>query len=337
MRSRNDLPGSCVTWTTSWSERSFVPPVTAERSPPDSRMTGADSPVIADSSTEPTPSMISPSAGMISPAETTTTSPRLQLGRRHVLEPAAVRPAVRDRRRAGGAERVGLRLAAALGDRLGEVREQDRQPEPEGDHAHEPELRRTALARGRGRRSTVVITLPSSTMNMTGFLTCSRGSSFGNESRIAARTISREKTLASCAPLAPVSRSSARLSSRTLTPGSPKKPSERPSVFSSISVLNRRERQLAHGRDAVRLELRVGGRDVGVDPGAGGRHGVDRDVVDRQARVVRAARASGSPRLLPDVLGEVGVRRPEVRRRSFRRRCRRARSPRAAGGSSAAS
>ncbi|RNL73302.1 hypothetical protein [Streptomyces sp. I6] len=33
-----------------------VPPVTAERSPPDSRMTGADSPVIADSSTDATPS-----------------------------------------------------------------------------------------------------------------------------------------------------------------------------------------------------------------------------------------------------------------------------------------
>jgi hypothetical protein len=46
-----------------------VPPVTAERSPPDSRMTGADSPVIADSLTDAMPSMISPSAGMISPAD----------------------------------------------------------------------------------------------------------------------------------------------------------------------------------------------------------------------------------------------------------------------------
>ncbi len=35
-----------------------MPPVTALRSPPDSRITGADSPVIADSSTEATPSMI---------------------------------------------------------------------------------------------------------------------------------------------------------------------------------------------------------------------------------------------------------------------------------------
>ena len=80
MRSRNDLPGSCVTSITSRSESSFVPPVTAERSPPDSRITGADSPVIADSSTEPTPSMISPSAGMISPASTITTSPRCSSG-----------------------------------------------------------------------------------------------------------------------------------------------------------------------------------------------------------------------------------------------------------------
>jgi uncharacterized protein (DUF427 family) len=38
-------------------------------------MTGADSPVIADSSTEATPSMTSPSPGMTSPAVTMTTSP----------------------------------------------------------------------------------------------------------------------------------------------------------------------------------------------------------------------------------------------------------------------
>ena len=80
MRSRNDLPGSCVTSITSLSESSRVPPVTAERSPPASRITGADSPVIADSSTEPTPSMISPSAGIVSPAATTTTSPRWSSG-----------------------------------------------------------------------------------------------------------------------------------------------------------------------------------------------------------------------------------------------------------------
>ena len=66
----------------------------ADRSPPDSRITGADSPVIADSSTLATPSTTSPSPGMISPASTTTRSPSLQLGGR--------RPPPRCRRRAAG-------------------------------------------------------------------------------------------------------------------------------------------------------------------------------------------------------------------------------------------
>jgi hypothetical protein len=42
-------PGAAVIFTLSQSESTVVPPVTAERSPPASRMTGADSPVIADS------------------------------------------------------------------------------------------------------------------------------------------------------------------------------------------------------------------------------------------------------------------------------------------------
>ncbi len=58
MRSRNASPGLTVTRTTIQSESTRVPPVTAEKSPPDSRITGADSPVIADSSTEATPSII---------------------------------------------------------------------------------------------------------------------------------------------------------------------------------------------------------------------------------------------------------------------------------------
>ena len=51
-----------------------MPPVTAEKSPPDSRTTGADSPVMALSSTEATPSITSPSSGTKSPASTSTTS-----------------------------------------------------------------------------------------------------------------------------------------------------------------------------------------------------------------------------------------------------------------------
>jgi len=58
------------------SDSTVVPPVTAERSPPASRITGADSRVIADSLTEAMPWITSPSDGMMSPASTSTTSPR---------------------------------------------------------------------------------------------------------------------------------------------------------------------------------------------------------------------------------------------------------------------
>jgi hypothetical protein len=76
MRSRNDSPGLTEMRTTSQSDSTRVPPVTAEKSPPDSRTTGADSPVMALSSTEATPSMTSPSSGTTSPASISTTSSR---------------------------------------------------------------------------------------------------------------------------------------------------------------------------------------------------------------------------------------------------------------------
>ena len=63
MRSRKVEPGAAVMRTRIQSDSTCVPPVTAERSPPDSRMTGADSPVIAASLTEATPSITSPSDG----------------------------------------------------------------------------------------------------------------------------------------------------------------------------------------------------------------------------------------------------------------------------------
>ena len=78
IRSRKVEPGAAVIFTLTQSESTVVPPVTAERSPPDSRMTGADSPVIADSLIEAMPSMTSPSDGMRSPASTSTTSPILR-------------------------------------------------------------------------------------------------------------------------------------------------------------------------------------------------------------------------------------------------------------------
>ena len=143
MRSRKVEPGSAVMRTLIQSESTVVPPVTAERSPPDSRMTGADSPVIAASLTEATPSMISPSPGMSlagldqhDVADFADRAPRrvsITARRRLGIESAAWRcVSVRVR-----AQAVGLRLAAAFGDGLGEVGEQHREPEPGGDLAGE--------------------------------------------------------------------------------------------------------------------------------------------------------------------------------------------------------
>ena len=140
MRSRNVSPGRAVMRTTIWSDSTRVPPVTAERSPPDSRITGADSPVMADSSTLAMPSMISPSPGIISPADTTHSSSSWSCGL-GTSTSCAVAADVGDRVGAGLAQRVGLRLAPALGHRLGEVGEQHREPQPRGDQAGEEVLR----------------------------------------------------------------------------------------------------------------------------------------------------------------------------------------------------
>ncbi|SKY82035.1 Uncharacterised protein [Mycobacteroides abscessus subsp. abscessus] len=75
IRSTKLSPGAAVILTTIRSLRTTVPPVTAQRSPPDSRTTGADSPVMADSSTVAMPSTTSPSPAITSPASTTMRSP----------------------------------------------------------------------------------------------------------------------------------------------------------------------------------------------------------------------------------------------------------------------
>ena len=188
MRSRNDSPGFAVTSTTIWSERTRVPPVTAERSPPDSRITGADSPVIADSSTVAMPSTTSPSAGIRFPAETTTTSPATSwtLGT-STIEPSS------ERLRASVSARVFRSVAAwAL-------------PRP------------SAIASAKLAKSTVIqsqaaiipaktfswvdespksltkrivtTTLPTSTRNITGLRATWRGSSFRKAESAAPRTI----------------------------------------------------------------------------------------------------------------------------------------------------
>ena len=73
--SRKEPPGSAAILIFSQSDTTVVPPVTDEKSPPASRVTGADSPVMADSSTEAIPSITSPSLGISSLILTMTTSP----------------------------------------------------------------------------------------------------------------------------------------------------------------------------------------------------------------------------------------------------------------------
>ncbi len=133
MRSRKVWPRSAVMRTTMRSDRTLVPPVTAERSPPDSRMTGADSPVMADSSTEAMPSMISPSEGIRSPASHTTRSPLASAD-------AGTRSSVPSAFKQAGfglgshaPQGVGLGLAPTLGHGLGEVGEDDGQEQPDRD------------------------------------------------------------------------------------------------------------------------------------------------------------------------------------------------------------
>ena len=62
-----------------------MPPVTALLSPPASRITGADSPVMALSSTEAAPSITSPSPGICSPAFTITISPFFKVAEDGIL------------------------------------------------------------------------------------------------------------------------------------------------------------------------------------------------------------------------------------------------------------
>ncbi len=70
IRSRKVSPGFAVMRTTMLFAITSVPPVTALRSPPDSRTTGADSPVTAASFTRAAPATTSPSPAIISCAST---------------------------------------------------------------------------------------------------------------------------------------------------------------------------------------------------------------------------------------------------------------------------
>src|SRR3984957_1059236 len=188
MRSMKVEPCAAVMRTRIQSDNACVPPVTAERSPPDSRITGADSPVMAASLTEATPSITSPSEGMLSPASTRTTSPTLRL--------------VPDTRRKVLSEPVSS--LAWLSVRVFRSDSACALPPPFGpasaklanstvNHSHRmiwkvkprfaPPVTRSRM------KITVVSAATTSTTNITGLLIITRGSSLRNDEPMAGSTI----------------------------------------------------------------------------------------------------------------------------------------------------
>ena len=100
---------------------------------------------MTDSSTVAMPSMTSPSPGIRSPASHSTTSPARSAERGDLLDLARLASSrLRERVGLGLAQAVGLGLAARFRHGFGEVREQHREPQPQGD------LQREADAAGAG-------------------------------------------------------------------------------------------------------------------------------------------------------------------------------------------
>src|SRR6184192_948086 len=132
IRSTKDSPGLVVIFTTTRSESTVVPPVTADRSPPDSRMTGADSPVMADSSTVDALDDVAVARDHLPGFDHhEIADPQVDAG--YLLLVAVLGQAPRDGLLLRPAQGFRLCLAAAFGDGLGEVREQHGEPEPDRD------------------------------------------------------------------------------------------------------------------------------------------------------------------------------------------------------------
>ena len=160
-----------------------VPPVTALRSPPLSRMTGADSPVIAASSTLAMPSRTSPSAGITSPVSHTTTSPFRSDGA-GIFSSFSSR-----RRRAKVCVRAFFKLSACALPRPSAIASA-KLANKTVNQSHsvicklKPEKWPVKMSRA---TTTVQSAAPISVTSITGFSHSARGSSFLNESTSAGR------------------------------------------------------------------------------------------------------------------------------------------------------
>ena len=188
MRSRKLRPGSAVTRSTSQSDTMRVPPVTELKSPPDSRITGALSPVIALSSTDATPRTTSASAGMMSPAMTSRIWPCFRLADGTIVAPSCALSGAGSTRTIVS-DLVARRLSARA------------RPRPSASAsaklaistaAHSQNAIWTATPppdtpRARSRRpSTLTISAATAVAKMTGFLSSRRGASLASACRAAA-------------------------------------------------------------------------------------------------------------------------------------------------------
>ena len=289
IRSRNDFPGSWVISTTIRSESTLVLPVTALRSPPASRITGADSPVIADSSTEAMPSITVPSPGIASPASTTTTSPRTSSEDGFVAAVAKLRHGLGAHRPQG----VRLGLAAALRQRLGGVREHHREPEPERDAEREPGGLVAAAERGAAEHldqpghggdhgadldhehHRVADLHPR--VELLQRLDQRRPHDLGIEERAGLVLGHLRGLLVEC-----------EVELEHVHAGLAEQAEEAAVGVVGDQARHLRQRQVADRGDPVRLDPGVGLGDVRIDPRRGLRDRVDRDVGGGQARVVAA-------------------------------------------------
>ena len=183
MRSMNDCPGSWVISTTMRSESTRVPPVTALRSPPASRMTGADSPVMADSSTEAMPSITVPSPGITWPASTTTTSPR-RSSEAGLVEPSRSVAIVSERIARSASACALPRPSAIASAKLPNTTVSQRKNATV--KVNQPGSSLPSRA-----RSAWSAAAPTSTTNMTGLRMTCRGSSLTSDDRIAGSRMSR--------------------------------------------------------------------------------------------------------------------------------------------------
>ena len=240
MRSMNDWPGSWVISTTMRSESTRVPPVTALRSPPASRMTGADSPVMADSSTDAMPSMTVPSPGITWPASTTTTSPRVS-AEAGLLEPSRSVATVSERIARSASACALPRPSAIASAKLPNTTVSHRKNATTNvNHAGSPPPPGASPPNNWTSQISVVRIAPTSTTNITGLRMTWRGSSLASDdSDRGQQDVALQQRALGAVGHRDVSRSRARFSSSTLTEPAPPSPNSGLLVWSSTSSSTR--------------------------------------------------------------------------------------------------